>query len=301
MPVATTITEPKVRSELRYHKNKMDGLYKDLGELIRSSELVSAQVFQLPPVAIGDEHNKVSKIRVTTYTGEAAFFKAMNAFSKVYADDGMSRKSVFRLPGYIQIDANRTEIIDLVSKINKEKAEFKDFVDQIKGAKKKHDIVHGLFPGLITKQLYRRLHAVNTDISQLGFCWAQRFVTTTTTREEVISKIKCQIDNPPLNCNPDEWRIFLEREITDIQRLPAGIELRHKRPAKVNAVVNLDCEETPQLSAHLPLIIVQKSPICVSPLIDFNAAYRRCVRSDSLIGGKPIIGRLHLYSKRSKL
>ncbi|MDF4421705.1 DNA replication terminus site-binding protein [Vibrio parahaemolyticus] len=299
MPEGTTKTEPKIESELRYQMNKIDELFKDLGELIHSSELVSAQVFQLPPVAIGEEHNKVSEISVSAVTGETAFFKAMNAFRKVYAEDGMSMKSVFRLPGYIQIDADRSKVKALVSAINHEKDQFKELVKQIEGAKKKHDIVHGLFPGLITKQLYRRLHAVNSDISQLGFCWAQRFVTTKTTREEVIAKIKGQIKNPPLNTDPDDWETFLNREITDIQRLSASIELRHKRPAKVNAVVNLDCDEAPQLSAHLPLIIVQKNPICVSPLLDFNAAFRRCVRSDSVIGGKPIIGRLHLYEKRS--
>ncbi|HFI9381284.1 TPA: DNA replication terminus site-binding protein [Vibrio parahaemolyticus] len=300
MLTETTKTEPNVKCELRFQMNRINELLNDLGDIIHSSSLVSAQVFQLPRIAIGEEHNKISEIRVSTTSGDAAFFKAMNAFSKIYAEDGMSRKSVFRLPGYIQIDTDRSKIRALVSAINYEKNQFKELVKQIEGAKKKHDIVHGLFPGLITKQLYRRLHVVSSDISLLGFCWAQRFVTTKTTRERVIDKIKGQIKNPPLNCDPDEWETFLNREITDIQRLPANIELRHKRPAKVNAVVNLDCDDTPQLSAHLPLIIVQKSPICVSPLLDFNAAYRRCVRSDSMIGGKPIIGRLHLYEKRSR-
>lgn len=287
-----------IRSELKYQMTQITQLFDELSHSVQTSELISAEVFKLPVVNRGAEHLKIEEIPVIHLRGERAFFEATQSFRKMYADEGVSTKAAFRLPGYIQLSSSKGNIKQIVSLINKHKKLFQQEVQKIEGAKKKHDLIHELFPGLITKQLYRRLHTVEDNISYMGFFWANRFVTYKTTKDEVIASIKKQMNHPPKGTDPTEWISFLNMEITDIQRLPKGSELRYKRPAKVSAAVNIDSVVTPQLSAHLPIIVLQKEPVTISPLTSYNAAYKRCVRSDSRIGGKPVIQRLHLYVKK---
>lgn len=289
----------RIASELRYQMAQIEASTIALRDTISECQLISARVFQLPKIPEGEEHNKITEIAVSTISGEQAFFMALQAYRKLYADRGISKKAAFRLPGYIQVYGQRDKIAARVNQLNEHKEQFKSTVQQLKGAKQKHDLIHKLFPGLITKQLYRRLHAVESDISTLSFIWAQRHVTYKTTKKEIEQKLLKQLHHPPSNCSKDDWTAFLNREIDDIKRLPEHTKLRIKRPAKVNPVVNLDCETTPQLSAHLPVIIVQKQPISATDLHDFDAKYRRCVRSDSKIGGIPVIDRLHLYIKQN--
>lgn len=287
-----------IRSELKYQMTQITQLFDDLRDTVQSSEFITAEVFKLPVVNRGAEHLKIEEIPVEHLHGERAFFEGVQSFRKMYADEGVSTKAAYRLPGYIQLGSSKGSIKKIISQINSHKELFKLEVQKIEGAKKKHDLIHELFPGLITKQLYRKLHTVDDNISSMGFFWANRFVTYKTTKDEVIASIKKQMNHPPKGRDSDEWISFLNMEITDIQRLPKGSELRYKRPAKVSAAVNIDSEVTPQLSAHLPIIVLQREPVTISPLISYNAAYRRCVRSDSKIGGKPVIQRLHLYVKK---
>ncbi len=292
-----TDADLKIKLELSNQMEIINELLNELSDSIGTSDLIAAEVFKLPPVPKTIEHVNVTEIPVETLKDEIAFYEGIRSYRKLYGDEGISTKVAYRLPGYIQIRDPNRNIIKIIGLINKHKALFKSEVQKIDGPKKRHDLVHSLFPGLITKQLYRNLYVVE-NISYMGFFWTNKFVTYKTTKDEVIAMIKKQIPHPPKGSNPKEWESILSGEVTDIQRLPAGSELRIKRPARVSAAVNTDCEVMPQLSAHLPIIIVQNRPVSISPLMDYNASLRRCVRSDSKIGGKPIIKRLHLYLKR---
>ena len=288
----------RILSELRFLMGKINETIEELRDSMSSSELISACVFKLPTVAPGEETRKIEEIKVQHLEGIKAFYEVVNSFWKFHAEDGVSKKAAYRLPGYIQVRSERSNILDIVRRLNEFKTEFCQTVQKIKGPKLKHQVVHNLFPGLLTKQLYRQVHAVSDEISHMGFFWAHKFVTGTTSKTEVIDLIKKQQDNPPKNVASVDWIDFLNKEITDIQRLPKGTVLRYKRPAKVSVAVNIDSELTPQLSAHLPIIIAQDKPVSLTPLVNYNSDYRRCVRSDSKIVGKPVIARLNLYVKR---
>ena len=289
--------ELAISSELRYQMMQCNTLLDELKNELISSELVSAEVFKLPVTLMGEEHKKILKTPVQHIKGNKAFFMAIQSYGKIYAEENISRKAVYRLPGYVQVNGDREKINAIINQLNEHKLLFKDEVQKIKSSKSKHDLIHGLFPGLITKQLYRKLYTIEENISSIGFCWANRFVTYKTTKEDVIACINKQKKHVPVKSNPDEWIDFLNREITDIQRLPGSVELRFKRPAKVSVVANIDRKKAAQISAHLPVIVVQGSPLRITPLYDFDASFRRCVRADSRIGGKPIIDRLNLYAK----
>lgn len=287
----------KIKQELLNQMGIINELFNELSDSISASDLIAAELYKLPPVPKAKEHVDVAEIQVSPIRDELALYEGLRSYRKLYGEEGISTKVVFRLPGYIQVGGSNRNIIEIVGRINKHKDLFKSAVLKIDGPKKKHGIVHSLFPGLITKQLYRSLYAVE-NISYMGFFWTNKFVTYKTDKDELIASIKKQIQHPPKGKDPKEWESFLNGEVTDIQRLPAGSELRIKRPVRVSAAVNTDCEESPQLSAHLPIIIVQDRPVTISPLLDYDSSLRRCVRSDSKIGGKPIIKRLHLYLKR---
>ena len=285
-------------NELRYQMTKFKELTEELKLYLLTCELIDSEVFQLPFVSRENEHKEINTIPVNNDVGESALFKALRSYGKIYMEDDVSRKCVYRLPGYIQVDGDKKKIAGLVSSINESKLLFKQEVQKIVGSKNKFELVHDEFPGLITTQFYRKLYAIEDDVSSMGFCWTNKFVTYKTTKKAVIENIERQIKSVPIHSNPDEWKSFLEDEIKMIQELPVNVALRIKRLAKVSAALNIVGTYRTQISAHLPVIVVQREPLKVSPLNNFNAAFKRSVRSDSKIDGKPLIERLHLYVKK---
>lgn len=286
-----------ISEEIKLQMSEIKALFCELVDTVSLDDLVAAEVYKLPLVPQGEEHKQILEIPVQTVKGKAAYFEALRSFSKFNADKGVSTKSVFRMPGFIQLATPKDKIQKIINQINERKFLLKSEVQKINGAKKKHDFIHSLYPGLITKQVYRKLYAQD-DISSLSFIWANKFVTNKTSKKEVVKLLNKHKTISPMSLDLDDWISFIDREIETVESLPGDAELRFKRPAKVTAVVNLDSEVCPQLSAHLPVIVLSDKPITVKPLRNFDAAFRRCVRSDSKIGGKPIISRLHLYLKK---
>ena len=108
---------------------------KELTEEILLSEFVSAEVFQLPVIADGEENKEITKVPVTQLQGERALFEAVRSFKKVYAEEKSSKKAVYRLPGFIHIKGDKSKIYGLISKINEHKSLFQEEVQRIKGGK----------------------------------------------------------------------------------------------------------------------------------------------------------------------
>lgn len=298
MELETIDAYEEVTKELIELRGSINSTLQELKEVLYKATLVSAQVYKIPLTPIGEEQREINTINIDRAEGFKAFYLALNSYSDIYAKDGVSRKSVFRLPGYIQIDSqNNEDIVLLVNKLNLNKELFKKTVQKINGARKRHEIVHNVCPGVITKQLYRKIHVLEQEVSYIGFFWTQRYVTKRTTSRGVIEVLENQMKKPPVNSSREQWEEFLTEEISNIKALPKDIELRYKRVAKVNAMANIEASNKLQLSAHLPLIVLQKKSFRYSPLKNYDADFKRCVRSDSKTFGMPIISRLNLYKK----
>lgn len=292
------LVEAQVRKELVYQNCQINEVQRELNMLLYNSKVIKSQVFKIPSIIEGEEEKDIKRIDIESVSGRQAYRLAVNSFPKVFADDGMSKKAAFRLPGYIQVNSdNNKEIFALVQSLNKHKDQFKDAVLRLPNAKKKFDVVHDLFPCLVTKQMYRKLHCVEGDVLRAGFFWTQRFVTNKTDKIKVIDKLNKHKKTPPVNSNITEWEEFIKSEISLINELDDDIELRYKRVAKVTPMVNVWTNKNRQFSAHLPIIILGGEPIKVSPLINYDATFKRCVRSDAKIYGAPILERLNLYRK----
>lgn len=286
-------------SELSQLMSNIEDKHAELFEELHTCDLVAAEVFRIPRVMKDEESEPVKKVVVTPIKGVTAYHEAIRAYKNFYAEDGYSSKAAFRLPGYIQVSPESScRITNIIDQINSLADSFKAKVTTIAGASERHAIVHQLFPGLITKQLYRRLHAVE-DVSSMGFFWANKFVTNKTSKDAVEELLKGQRTKPPQGVSTSVWSTFVEKEMKLISELPSDCELRFKRPARVSPAVNIDAGTKKQLSAHLPVIVLQEKPIIVRPLLNYDAATSRCARSDKQIGGAPLIERLHLYQKRA--
>ncbi|NMS52682.1 DNA replication terminus site-binding protein, partial [Vibrio parahaemolyticus] len=125
----------------------------ELSDSINASDLIGAEVYKLPTVPKAKEHVDVTEIPVESIKDEFALYEGLRSYKKLYGEEGISTKVVFRLPGYIQVGSSNSNIKEIIGRINKHKDLFTSAVLKIDGPKKKHDIVHSLFPGLITKQL----------------------------------------------------------------------------------------------------------------------------------------------------
>ena len=97
----------------------------------------------------------------------------------------------------------------------------------------------------------------------------------------------------------EEWNSLIDREVNDVRRVPADVELRIRRPVKTHPMINLlwsDREpRKQQLKASLPLLVCSDKPINVSPLCNYPTNGRK-PRSDRKIGAVPLIERMHLYT-----
>lgn len=286
-------------SELSQLMSNIEDKHAELFEELHACDLIGAEAFRIPRVMKDEESEPVEKIVVTPVKGHTAYHEAIRAYKNLYAEEGYSSKAAFRLPGYIQVSPRSScRITKIVDQINSLAEAFKSKVTTISGASERHAIIHQLFPGLITKQLYRRLHTVE-DVSSMGFFWAKKFVTNKTSKNAVLELLRSQRTKPPQGVLSSVWSSFVQDEMKLISELPSDCELRFKRPARVSPAVNIDAGEKKQISAHLPVIVLQKKPIIVRPLMNYDATTRRCARSDKQISGAPLIERLHLYMKRT--
>ncbi|MFP2767901.1 DNA replication terminus site-binding protein [Oceanisphaera sp. KMM 10153] len=275
----------------------------DLITLAADTAPVNACCFPLPDVASGDEHEPVTQINVSRLDGAAAIAATQDGYRQWYIRPGCSAKASFRLPGYLVLPtALKPELQALTEDINRLKGEFRAQVQEAEGRDKKFALVHDTLPGLITLQVYRHLVLLPHPVSRLGFTWANKQIIQKIDKDKLVKQLTDARRTPPPLTDTQTWIQCVDREIYDVKRLPAGVELRLRRPVKTHPMVNVRWSEalTPrqqQVKAHLPLLLCQNELPAVTALGNYppsNSRKRRAAR----ITEEPLIPRLHIYPYR---
>ncbi|MGY4027463.1 DNA replication terminus site-binding protein [Aeromonas rivuli] len=287
------------KAALRQQMSELETLLAELAAQLEQLPLLEAQVYPLPPVLQGKEHEPISQIAVGQLCGEAAREAAIAAYQHHGARPGCSTKSTQRLPGWLRLPARcAAQLSPLVEKINHCKQGFKTLVQQAGGRDEKFELVHDALPGVITLQIYRQLTLLTGELHSFGFTWADKQTIRRLGREQVITMLERSRHYVPMLSNPSQWQQMVDQEVYDIRRLPAEAELRIRRPVKTHPMVNLlwrDREpRKQQIKASLPLLLCADDSPLIKPLGHYPPKLRQ-PRRDRKGGERLIIDRLHLY------
>lgn len=267
--------------------------------------LVKARCFALPAVAMGDEHEPVSQIAVSSLLGDEALSAALNSYQQWFIQPNHSAKASFRLPGYLLLpSALRPPLQQHIFQINDLKSQFKAQVQAAGSRDQKFALVHNTLPGLITLQVYRHLVLLPHDASRLGFTWANKQIIQKIDKDVLVAQLMAARQTPPPLTDALTWQQCVDREIYDVKRLPASTELRLRRPVKTHPMVNVRWQEeiTPrqqQVKAHLPLFLCQDDPPAITELADYPPTQLRARRA-ATISDEALIPRLHIYPYQAK-
>ncbi|MDV2856898.1 MULTISPECIES: DNA replication terminus site-binding protein [Oceanimonas] len=290
-------------AELRHTMDQLELALAELNQHLRqqAGSAPVAAAWLLPQTPTGKEHEPVEIITIEEHmAGLPALDAALAAFGRWHISPGCSAKASFRLPGFVLLPAaSHSVIAPLVEEVNHLKQTFRALVQQLDDKDKKFTLVHDTFPGLITLQVYRQLTLLPRSASRLGFTWANKQIIQKVDKIKLVEQLMQSRLSPPPLVDEHTWLQCIDREIYDVKRLPAHIELRLRRPVKTHPMVNVRWHEqlTPrqqQFKAHLPLILCQDELPAVTPLGNYPPANTRKRRS-ARIGGEPLIPRLHIY------
>ncbi|WP_107852575.1 DNA replication terminus site-binding protein [Oceanimonas marisflavi] len=288
-------------AELRHTLSLLEAGMAELTRALRAHPAIRATCYRLPEVIQGKEHDPVEQITIQEQlTGKDALEASLAAFTRWHIQPDCSAKASFRLPGFVVLPAaSRPQTAPLVEDINRLKLEFRALVQRLDDKDKKFHLVHDTFPGLITLQVYRQLTLLPHAASRLGFTWANKQIIQKVDKTRLVAQLMQSRQNPPPLVDADTWQTCVDREIYDVKRLPAHIELRLRRPVKTHPMVNVRWSDAlsprqQQFKGHLPLLLCQDELPAISHLTDYPPAKTRKRRA-ARIGGEPLIPRLHIY------
>lgn len=279
--------------------NQLEAALSQLATLLDKYRLIQAQVFQLPEVAPGEEHQPISFIPVTPLQGKEAHQAAIQAFRRFYGHSGAATKTPYRLPGILQYQGNGEAVAAQVDRINRLKDQFKACVQSLGSRTQKFETLHALFPMLITLQVYRHIKCIIQRPNTVRFIWAHKSVVSKVSRDQIVEMLTQQLEQPPQHLiNSEEWQRNVTRELNEVLRLAPDIELRLRRDIKVQPLVNLQYPNNQQpLTAPLPLLIIDEDPqpIPVGALADYDSERPRHRPQPRRTDPHPLVERIGLY------
>ncbi len=247
-----------IPGKLREQMERLESEIQSLQELLSQAPIRQVRVFQLPRTKSGEEHEPYEKLTSEPFESDPGLAMGVRAFSEFYGRFGESTKAVFRLPGVIALEADPGEAIAAcVESINQLKQEFAQTVQLIEDRNARFEIVHRLFPMLITLQATRQIQYYNEEMRSVTFTWGRKSSIRVVTREELLENLRNLQHQKPIAFEPERWEEAINEDMIKLLALPKDTELRYRRDLKVRPMANLLLADgTKKLrEANLPIII----------------------------------------------
>src|SRR5690606_34965556 len=135
----------------------------------------------------GEEHEPYEKLSSEPFESDEGLAMAVRSLSEFYGQFGESTKSVYRLPGVIALENDPGNAISArVAEINLLKQEFAETIQLIDDRNARFEIVHRLFPMLITLQATRQIQYYGEEMRSVTFTWGRKSSIRVVTREELL-------------------------------------------------------------------------------------------------------------------
>lgn len=284
----------------------------EIDTVLKSLTPLQANVFQLPDIEKGKEHDEVTHIRVIPCSGEAAFDAGLQHFRRLFIHhhaQHISSKAAVRLPGVLCYSATYSQMKStsaLISEVNQLKKLLEKIIAVESGLppEQRFEFVHAHLKGLITLSAYRSLTVLHNPTT-VRFGWANKSVIKNMQRDEVIARLEKSLTAnrsvPPYS--REQWAELVSQELEDVMRLPEGAKLKIKRPVKVQPIARVWYQEEQKQVQHpcsMPLISLtdefSETPVpLLGDLGDYDADNIQVKHRPRAKKLELLIPRLHLY------
>ncbi|MFM7945156.1 DNA replication terminus site-binding protein [Hafnia paralvei] len=284
----------------------------EIDAVLKSLTPLQANVFQLPDIEKGKEHDELTYISVIPCSGEAAFDAGLQHFRRLFMHhhaQHISSKAAVRLPGVLCYSATYSQVKStsaLISEVNQLKKQLEKIIAVESGLppEQRFEFVHAHLKGLITLSAYRSLTVLHNPTT-VRFGWANKSVIKNMQRDEVIARLEKSLTAnrsvPPYS--REQWAELVSQELEDVMRLPEGAKLKIKRPVKVQPIARVWYQEEQKQVQHpcsMPLISLtdefSETPVpLLGDLGDYDADNIQVKHRPRAKKLELLIPRLHLY------
>ncbi|MHA6306749.1 DNA replication terminus site-binding protein [Hafnia paralvei] len=284
----------------------------EIDAVLKSLTPLQANVFQLPDIEKGKEHDEVTHISVIPCSGESAFDAGLQHFRRLFIHhhaQHISSKAAVRLPGVLCYSATYSQVKStsaLISEVNQLKKQLEKIIAVESGLppEQRFEFVHAHLKGLITLSAYRSLTVLHNPTT-VRFGWANKSVIKNMQRDEVIARLEKSLTAnrsvPPYS--REQWAELVSQELEDVMRLPEGVKLKIKRPVKVQPIARVWYQEEQKQIQHpcsMPLISLtdefSETPVpLLGDLGDYDADNIQVKHRPRAKRLELLIPRLHLY------
>ncbi|KHS47469.1 MULTISPECIES: DNA replication terminus site-binding protein [Hafnia] len=284
----------------------------EIDAVLKSLTPLQANVFQLPDIEKGKEHDELTYISVIPCSGEAAFDAGLQHFRRLFIHhhaQHISSKAAVRLPGVLCYSATYSQVKStsaLISEVNQLKKQLEKIIAVESGLppEQRFEFVHAHLKGLITLSAYRSLTVLHNPTT-VRFGWANKSVIKNMQRDEVIARLEKSLTAnrsvPPYS--REQWAELVSQELEDVMRLPEGAKLKIKRPVKVQPIARVWYQEEQKQVQHpcsMPLISLtdefSETPVpLLGDLGDYDADNIQVKHRPRAKKLELLIPRLHLY------
>lgn len=284
----------------------------EIDAVLKSLTPLQANVFQLPDIEKGKEHDEVTHISVIPCSGESAFDAGLQHFRRLFIHhhaQHISSKAAVRLPGVLCYSATYSQVKStsaLISEVNQLKKQLEKIIAVESGLppEQRFEFVHAHLKGLITLSAYRSLTVLHNPTT-VRFGWANKSVIKNMQRDEVIARLEKSLTAnrsvPPYS--REQWAGLVSQELEDVMRLPEGVKLKIKRPVKVQPIARVWYQEEQKQVQHpcsMPLISLtdefSETPVpLLGDLGDYDADNIQVKHRPRAKRLELLIPRLHLY------
>lgn len=284
----------------------------EIDAVLKSLTPLQANVFQLPDIEKGKEHDELTYISVIPCSGEAAFDAGLQHFRRLFIHhhaQHISSKAAVRLPGVLCYSATYSQVKStsaLISEVNQLKKQLEKIIAVESGLppEQRFEFVHAHLKGLITLSAYRSLTVLHNPTT-VRFGWANKSVIKNMQRDEVIARLEKSLTAnrsvPPYS--REQWAELVSQELEDVMRLSEGAKLKIKRPVKVQPIARVWYQEEQKQVQHpcsMPLISLtdefSETPVpLLGDLGDYDADNIQVKHRPRAKKLELLIPRLHLY------
>jgi DNA replication terminus site-binding protein len=272
-----------------------------LTDMIYRANLQKAIVSQLPMVPAGAQLKMHEPVPVDNIEGEKAVIELCRHIQDFYAREGESTRVARRLPGFVHLQMNRDDIIELTElteSINRTKNEFRDCYQALNAtAEVRHEVLHSVFPFMVTLNVTRQLMLFTDPIKSIHFNWVHKHSMKKCTHDEITQRLHNAKKHGQSNTvDAITFEQQVNEELDIMERLSGNERLLIRRPIKESPVANVSFLNLGRkvYSAHTPFIVAN-TPETYSEIA--SHALKSYEPSDHKTPDKYqlVLPRLHLY------
>lgn len=253
---------------------------QELAHLLDSASCVQALVSPIPPVIRGMEKEPIDHIELSHLSGKAAVASACAIFNDLHIHNDFSQKSARRMPGVLWLSpaslSVSDKIVSTIDLINQSKAAIEHEITQKYASRQQRfEALRVISTGVMTLHLYRQIRCFrDSDVTSVRFSWLRKDVVSKVDKDKLLNELGAE--QARLGDDGVRLKLLINKIISTPEPL-----LRYRREIKVQPVANMTIGgRAKTVTATMPIIILQSSPLTIKPLSTFESDVKRTTRSD---------------------